>query len=143
MNVPPEYIGGLPNICGSEAAVEDVVRESRDKSAFRADSHSDFAGIRSATAIALHMHQPLIPAGGADLQAAAIISNLRQMMGSGSDEQRHNADIFRWCYKRMGEFIPQLVGEGREPRVMLDYSGTLLWDCGKWSLAMCSIVCAR
>ena len=26
----------------------------------------------------------------------------------------------------MGEFIPQLLGEGGQPRVMLDYSGTLL-----------------
>jgi hypothetical protein len=38
----------------------------------------------------------------------------------------HNAPVFAWCYKRMGEFIPQLVGEGKQPRVMLEYSGTLL-----------------
>ena len=38
----------------------------------------------------------------------------------------HNASVFHWCYKRMGEFIPQLVEEGKQPRVMLDYSGTLL-----------------
>jgi hypothetical protein len=38
----------------------------------------------------------------------------------------HNAPVFVWCYKRMGEFIRQLLGEGRQPRVMLDYSGTLL-----------------
>ena len=38
----------------------------------------------------------------------------------------HNAPVFRWCYKRMGEFIPQLVAEGLQPRVMLEYSGTLL-----------------
>ena len=73
------------------------------------------------------MHQPLIPAGGGDLRTAEIISNLKQMMESASDEQRYNAGIFRWCYKRMGEFIPQLVDEGKQPRVMLDYSGTLLW----------------
>ena len=35
----------------------------------------------------------------------------------------HNASVFLWCYKRMGEFIPQLVDEGKSPRVMLDYSG--------------------
>jgi len=34
--------------------------------------------------------------------------------------------VFVWCYRRMGEFIPQLLGEGRQPLVMLDYSGTLL-----------------
>ena len=39
----------------------------------------------------------------------------------------HNAPVFRWCYKRMGEFIPQLIDEGARPRVMLEYSGTLLY----------------
>jgi hypothetical protein len=37
-----------------------------------------------------------------------------------------NAPVFRWCYKRMAEFIAQLVEEGAQPRVMLEYSGTLL-----------------
>ena len=36
-------------------------------------------GIQSAFAIALHMHQPLIPAGGQELRTAALISNLRYM----------------------------------------------------------------
>ena len=27
----------------------------------------------------------------------------------------------------MGEFVPQLLEEGKEPRVMLEYSGTLLY----------------
>jgi hypothetical protein len=39
----------------------------------------------------------------------------------------HNADPFSWCYKRMGDFIPELVGNGCNPRIMLDYSGNLLW----------------
>ena len=34
----------------------------------------------------------------------------------------------------MGEFIPQLVGEGKQPRVMLDYSGTLLWGLQQMGL---------
>jgi hypothetical protein len=38
----------------------------------------------------------------------------------------HNAPVFAWCYKRIGEFIPQLIGEGKQPRAMLEYSGTLL-----------------
>lgn len=38
----------------------------------------------------------------------------------------HNAPVFLWCYQRMGEFIPQLIEEGRTPRVMLEYSGVLL-----------------
>ncbi len=72
------------------------------------------------------MHQPLIPAGGSDLRTAAIISNLKYMMDNQGIGDNHNAPVFVWCYKRMGEFIPQLVDEGKQPRVMLEYSGTLL-----------------
>ena len=72
------------------------------------------------------MHQPLIPAGGGDLHTAEIISNLKHMMDNPGIGDNHNASVFHWCYKRMGEFIPQLVDEGKQPRVMLDYSGTLL-----------------
>lgn len=31
----------------------------------------------------------------------------------------------------MGELIPQLVAEGCQPRIMLDYSGNLLWGLGQ------------
>jgi len=123
----PAIIDGLPNICGAE-------RSAIDRPVALGESKIDLSRIRSAFAIALHMHQPLIPAGGVDLRSAEIISNLRQMMESASDEQRYNAGVFRWCYKRMGEFIPQLVGEGKQPRVMLDYSGTLLWGLQQMGL---------
>jgi len=93
---------------------------------FLSDSRVNFDRIRSAAAIALHMHQPLIPAGGPHLPTAAIISNLRYMMDNPDIGDNHNAPVFHRCYKRMGEFIPQLLSQGREPRVMLDYSGTLL-----------------
>ena len=91
------------------------------------NSGDPFAGIQSAFAIALHMHQPLIPAGGDDLRTAALISNLRYMFEHPDIGDNHNASVFRWCYKRMGEFIPQLIDEGAQPRVMLEYSGTLLY----------------
>jgi hypothetical protein len=48
------------------------------------------------------------------------------MRDFGNDEARYNAGIFTWCYKRMGEFVPQLIQEGKQPRIMLDYSGCLL-----------------
>ena len=54
------------------------------------------------------MHQPLIPAGGGDLHTAAVISNLKYMMDNPGIGDNHNAAGVRWCYKRMGEFIPQL-----------------------------------
>jgi hypothetical protein len=72
------------------------------------------------------MHQPLIPAGGGELRTAAIISNLKHMMDNPGIGDNHNASTFHWCYKRLGEFIPSLVGEGKQPRIMLEYSGALL-----------------
>jgi hypothetical protein len=48
------------------------------------------------------------------------------MMDNPGIGDNHNASVFHWCYKRMGDFIPQLVDEGKQPRVMLEYSGTLL-----------------
>jgi hypothetical protein len=121
----PETIDGLPNICGSEELIEQTLRQSSGERVFPAE-RADFGSIRSAAAIALHMHQPLIPAGGPDLRTAAIISNLKYMMDNPGIGDNHNAPVFLWCYKRLGEFIPQLIGEGKRPRVMLDYSGTLL-----------------
>ncbi len=115
---------GLPNICGSEAAIAEAM--SRPAPARLPESGIDFGRIRSAFSIALHMHQPLIPAGGSDLRTAAVISNLQYMMDNPQIGDNHNASVFHWCYKRMGEFIPQLVHDGKNPRVMLDYSGTLL-----------------
>jgi hypothetical protein len=79
----------------------------------------------STFAVALHMHQPLIPAGGG-LHAAPVISNLAWMMDHQDIGDNHNAPVFVWCHKRMGEFIRQLPGEGRQPRVMPDCPGTVL-----------------
>ena len=121
----PEYVDGLPNICGWEALIEENARAAL-AAPYLSESRIDFGRARSAVAIALHMHQPLIPAGGPDLATAAIIGNLQYMMEHQGIGDNHNAPMFLWCYKRMGEFIPQLVHEGKEPRVMLEYSGTLL-----------------
>ena len=126
MSELPEHIDGLPNICGAESTIEEVIGKSRSRPVFLPDSRIDFKAIGSAFATALHMHQPLIPAGGEDISTADVISNLQFMMQHQDTGDNHNAPVFLWCYKRMGEFIPQLVGEGIEPRVMLEYSGTLL-----------------
>ena len=119
-----EYVEGLPNISGSEDLVNEAM--ARTGPFYLQESGIDFGRIRSAFSIALHMHQPLIPAGGGDLRTAAVISNLKYMMDNPGIGDNHNASVFHWCYKRMGEFIPQLTAEGKNPRVMLDYSGTLL-----------------
>ncbi len=122
----PEYIDGVPNISGSEEQINAVMEQGNGKILFLKESGINFSGIKSACAVALHMHQPLIPAGGGDLRNATIISNLKYMMDNQGIGDNHNAPVFHWCYKRMGEFIPQLISEGKQPRVMLEYSGTLL-----------------
>ncbi|HMP76305.1 MAG TPA: glycosyl hydrolase family 57 [Kiritimatiellia bacterium] len=119
-----EYVDGLPNICGQEAAVSK--RTGAVKDAYRSAGGVDFGRIKSAAAIALHMQQPLIPAGGGDLRTAELISNLKYMMDNQHIGDNHNAPVFHWCYKRIGEFVPQLVGEGKQPRAMLEYTGCLL-----------------
>lgn len=121
----PEYIDGVLNVSGSEKQIEKAIKKGQERSVFIDESPIDFSSIKSACAIALHMHQPLIPAGGHDLHTAAIISNLQHMMDNQGIGDNHNAPVFKWCYQRMGEFIPELVGVGKEPRAMLEYSGTL------------------
>ena len=121
----PETIGGLPNICGSEELISRTM--ARPGPYYLPESEIDFGRVRNAFVIALHMHQPLIPAGGSDLRTAAIISNLKYMMDNQQIGDNHNAPVFHWCYKRLGEFIPKLFEEGKRPRVMLDYSGCLLY----------------
>ncbi len=125
MNPLPETIEGVPNVSGREAEVSQTLAAGATKTLFRDRGGIDFGQVRAASAIALHMHQPLIPAGGGDLRSAALIGNLQHMMENQGFGDNHNAPVFAWCYKRMGEFIPQLIGEGKSPRVMLEYSGTL------------------
>ena len=98
----PEYVDALPNICGAEPQIESALRASRNRPVFQPESRMDFGAIKSAFAIALHMHQPLIPAGGSNLATAEIISNLKHMMDNPGIGDNHNASVFHWCYKRMG-----------------------------------------
>jgi hypothetical protein len=122
----PEYVDGLPNLCGSEPRVEAAVAGGRHRPVFLDETAVDIAGIDSAFAVALHMHQPLIPAGGSELRTAAIVSNLQWMLEHPDLGDNHNAPVFQWCYTRMGKLISQLLAEGTQPRIMLEYSGTLL-----------------
>ncbi len=119
-------IDGVPNISGAEAACAEAMRRTASQAIYLPDSGIDWGQLKSAGGIALHMHQPLLPAGGDDLRTAAIISNLKHMMDHLHVHDNHNAPVFLHCYKRMGVLIPQLLGEGNRPRVMLEYSGTLL-----------------
>lgn len=126
MKTLEECVDGYPDICGEEGLVEQALRERGDAPQFKEQGGVDFGAIRSACAVALHMHQPLIPAGGGDLRTAETISNLQYMKEHPQIGDNHNAAAFERCYRRMGDFVPELLAEGKAPRVMLEYSGTLL-----------------
>ena len=125
----PQHVDKRPPICGYEDAVAEAMAQTGP--IYPPDSGIDFAHVRSAFAVALHMHQPMIPAGGDELRTAEAISNLQYMAEHLAVGDNHNSPVFRWCYKRLGEFVPALVKEGKRPRVMLDYSGCLLWGLQK------------
>lgn len=116
-----ELRAGLPNICGWEENIRAVVQQ--DEPVFLPTTNLRLNDITSGFACALHMHQPTIPAG----VNGELISNLQYMFEHPHNGDNHNAEPFTWCYRRMGDFIPQLVAEGCNPRIMLDYSGNLLW----------------
>jgi len=122
-----QSIGPLPDICGSEDLIDKTIKERSNDPLFMQEGRIDFTSIKGAAAIALHMHQPLIPAGGEEIRTARTISNLQYMMEHPQTGDNHNAPVFLWCYMRMGEMIPEMIEKGENPRVMLDYSGTLLW----------------
>jgi len=132
--LPEIFDDGLPNITSTKEVEAAIKERSKNVLTPAEKGKINFGGIRSATAVALHMHQPLIPAGGGDLGTADVISNLQHMMNNQGIGDNHNAPVFQWCYKRMGEFIPQLLSEGKEPRVMLEYSGELLYGLRKMGL---------
>ena len=121
----PEYIDNIPNISGSEDLIESTIKEVSRSSPYAGNNVIEFSNVRAAFAIALHQHQPLIPARG-DITQTPLISNLKDMMEHPDEGDNHNAHTFKWCYERIGDFIPDLIHQGKRPRCMLEYSGTLL-----------------
>jgi len=122
----------LPSLSGRDAEIDAALRDRPGR--VYPPGPIEFSRVRSGCAVALHMHQPLIPAGGGDLHTAALISNLQYMMENPGIGDNHNAGVFQWCYKRMGDFVPELIREGKQPRVMLEYSGTLLHGMARMGL---------
>ncbi|MGD0078176.1 MAG: glycosyl hydrolase family 57 [Sedimentisphaerales bacterium] len=131
MTTIPEYIDGVPNISGSEELIASAINTNP---VFLQTSTIKWDKVKSAYAIALHMHQPIIPNPDQELTKADEISNLDYMMKHPDTGDNHNATVFRQCYKRMGDFIPELVKQGKQPRCMFDYSGTLLHGMRKMKL---------
>lgn len=124
----PEIVDGLPNLCGHDAQVEAVT--ARQGPVYLHETNLRFDRLQAVACIALHMQQPLIPAGGGDMRTAETISNL-QVMVNASDGDRYNAGIFADCYGRIGDIVADLVHQGKNPRVMLDYSGELFYGLRK------------
>ncbi len=120
-NAITEIRPGLPTICGWEQEIAAIV--NHDDPIFLPTTNLKLDNINAGFACALHMHQPTIPAG----VNGELICNLQHMFENLGDGDNHNASVFAWCYSRMGDFIPELVAEGCNPRIMLDYSGNLLW----------------
>ena len=111
----------LPPIAGREAEILDLVQQT--KPVFLTHSNLKSSQFQSAFACALHMHQPTIPAG----PNGELISHLQYMLQHSQEGDNHNAEPFAHCYRRLAAIIPQLIREGCNPRIMLDYSGNLLW----------------
>jgi hypothetical protein len=103
----PDTIDGVPNVSGAEQLVAQALRGSERRPLTGGHDGGDpVAGIRSACAIGLHMHRPLIPAGGEDLRTAPLIGNLQDIFEHPDIGENHNAAVFCWCYWRIGELIP-------------------------------------
>ncbi|MBF0479806.1 MAG: glycosyl hydrolase family 57 [Candidatus Omnitrophica bacterium] len=121
-----DIINGLPNICGLEKKVVPT-KAQQAKRYYSTISNLNFSKIDSSFGIALHMHQPSIPASSDDIRSSQIISNLQHMFEHQGMGDNHNASVFMQCYKRLSWIIPNLMSQGKNPRVMLDYSGNLFW----------------
>jgi hypothetical protein len=117
----PHLQTALPAIAGEEAKILELV--NHNDPIFLGSTNLRLEDINAGFACALHMHQPTIPAG----RNGELISNLQYMYEHPGEGDNHNADPFAWCYRRLGEIIPQLLQEGCNPRLMLDYSGNLFW----------------
>ena len=111
----------LPPIAGFEEEILDLVQRAGPEVV--PHTHRKLDQIRSGFACALHMHQPTIPAGA----HGELISHLQYMLEHPAEGDNHNAEPFAQCYRRLADILPQLISEGCHPRIMLDYSGNLLW----------------
>ena len=114
-----------PPICGYEAAIHQATHQQGNLWLEHSNIH--WNQLQSGFSCALHMHQPTVPAG----PNGAFISHLQYMAEHPGEGDNHNAEPFAQCYRRLADLLPQLIAEGCNPRMMLDYSGNLLWGIGQ------------
>ena len=111
----------LPPIAGCEAELLSLMQQPGAVAAPSSNLRLD--ELQSVFGCALHMHQPTIPAGA----NGELISHLQFMLEHPGEGDNHNAEPFAQCYRRLVDILPGLIDQGCNPRIMLDYSGTLLW----------------
>ena len=111
----------FPTISGRESELLEQVNQASDN--WKGSTNIRIDQLHAGYACALHMHQPTIPAG----DQGELISHLQHMFNNPGEGDNHNAEPFAQCYKRLADIIPSLIKEGCNPRIMLDYSGNLLW----------------
>ncbi|MCX5681895.1 MAG: glycosyl hydrolase family 57 [Candidatus Omnitrophica bacterium] len=121
----PTIKGDFPDI--SVVPSDDKKLLSATKAVYAPVSNIKWPSVQAAFGIALHMHQPTIPAETDNVWRAGLISNLQYMMEHQNVGDNHNAPVFLNCYSRISDIVRDLVSQGQNPRVMLDYSGNLFW----------------
>ena len=85
-----DIVDNLPNIY----ALTNEFNPTKNRKSYSSCSNVDFNKVKSSFGIALHMHQPTIPAQGSDLHSAHLISNLQYMFENLSLGDNHNAGVF-------------------------------------------------
>ena len=117
----PEMVNGLPNLCGCEAQVE-AVTARRDPVYLHRDQ-PQLDRLQSVCAVALHMQQPLIPAGGHDIHTADTISNLDLMCATPAWATITTPASSPTATAGWATSSLTWSSQGKNPRIMLDYSG--------------------
>ncbi|MBF2079738.1 MAG: hypothetical protein IGR76_14765 [Synechococcales cyanobacterium T60_A2020_003] len=93
----PELIEHLPNLAGWEAYLPSTKRLP----IARSSQPWDMQQIKGVFAIALHMHQPIVPAG----ENGELISYLQYMFAHPFEGNNFNAGAFTYCYTRIADFL--------------------------------------
>ncbi|MFM7576895.1 MAG: glycosyl hydrolase family 57, partial [Microcystaceae cyanobacterium] len=82
---PPTLHTPLPAIAGNEGHILNLVQQNEP--VFLGKTNLNLADLQSGFANALHMHQPIIPAG----REGELISNLQYMYEHPGEGDNHNA----------------------------------------------------
>ncbi len=139
----PETIDGLPNLCGERGTtrcsdVRVAILSTCKETNLRLDR------LQSVFAIALHMQQPLIPAGGGDIRTADIDQQSRPH--DAQSRHRRQPQRHRLCrlLRPHGRHHPRAGERGQEPAASCSTTpASCCSACARWAAATCSTGCGR